>query len=233
MDCTLSPLNSLDHIRGTKTTRRLVAALLPKVDRYGLATVKRAELARLLRVAEGTVRLLVRGLEKFGFLVRYGRNFVFRLTSKVTQQPRREDPETEAQALAAFADGRRRAGAETRRADPSAAPVVLEHARTLESGELRGVDLMQIARLLGESYVRDAATDTLRRENFPIHPRFLMPARDAMERGVKLRLAQERHAAELRRSDQAAARERTQPESPEARAERLRALELIGALGGA
>lgn len=231
---TLTPLAALDQIPGTRTTRKIVAALLPRADARGIATVRRRELAELLGVAEGTVRRLVGMLEKFGLLVRYGRQFVFSFSRRLTDgRPDvvREDAETEAQALAAFADGRRRAGASPRPADPAVAPMILTHARTLASGAMRGVDVMQIARLLGAAYVEDASTPALIANNFPVHPRWVAHALDAMSRGAINRLADERRRAEEHREAVREARAQLDLTAEQREENRRRALDLIGRLG--
>jgi len=220
---------ALDQIPGTRTTRRIVQALQGLADEHGIATLTRRKLGALLQVAERTLTIRIRELEAFGFLVRYGARFVFRFAKKIAAVviPPREDAETEAQALAAFADGRARAGAVKREADPSAGPLILARARKLSiSFALRGADVLQLARLMGAAYVEDAATEKLSEQNFPIHPKWLRPALDVISRGVTLRLLEER---KRRQEAREAARAPSTPE-PDREAARAGALALLGAL---
>jgi len=226
----VAPKIAIDQIPGTRTTRRIVEALRGLADGRGFVSITRRKLAAILQVAEGTLKIHVRMLAGFGVLARLGDRFVFLLSELAKRTPApREDAETEAQALAAFADGRARAGAAPREADPSAGPLILARARKLSiSFALRGADVMQLARLMGAAYVEDAATEKLSEQNFPIHPKWLRPALDVISRGVTLRLLEERKRRQEARDAREAARAST-PE-PDREAARAGALALLGAL---
>lgn len=232
----ISPPVAIDQIPGTRATRKIVAALAAHTDAQGIVRLTRRKLASLLGLAERTLTFRVAELERYGLIVRYGLNFVFRFARAVGPAVRpeeREDAETEAQALAAFVDGRQRAGATPREAHPEAAPMILRHARRWSlSGSLRGADVMQLARLMGQAYVEDARTQALESNNFPVHPKWIGPALDAVRRSVVLRLQQERATRQALREARAAA-----PPDPERgtflEGARALALALIGAPKGA
>jgi hypothetical protein len=218
---------ALDQIPGTRTTRRIVELLKSRIDARGIAALTRRELSKLLAVTERTLTRLVGQLEAFGLLARYGLGFVFHLSQRLTDRPvHREDAETEAQAEAAFVDGRERSGASSRPAHPSAAPFILSHARAICAGELKGANLIQICRLMGEAYADEARTPNLERENFPIHPMWIGPAMDVIGRAVLVRWLAERSE---RRRQQEAARSSSSPELGSDRAaRRAAALAFLG-----
>jgi hypothetical protein len=212
---TLTPVYALDQIPGTRATRKIVEALRGLVDGAGIASLTRRKLAELLGLAERTLTIRIGMLERLGFLVRYAKRFIFRFAAPA-QSPsaapstpaERSDAETEAQALGAFLDGRIRAGAAPREADPSAGPMILAHARTLSvSGSTRGADVIQLARLMGEAYVRDAATPPLETANFPVHPKWIGPALDKVRRAVALEIVAERQRRQAMREARAQARD--------------------------
>jgi hypothetical protein len=223
----VAPQIAIDQIPGTKTTKRIVEALRGLADARGYVRITRAKLAAILQVAEGTLKIHVRLMAAHGLLARLGDRFVFLLSELARRPPPpREDAETEAEGLAAFADGCVRAGADPRQADPSAGPLLLARARKLSStGALRGACVMQLQRIMGIAYVEDCATDKLREQNFPIHPKWIRPALDAISRGVVLRFLAERK----RRQEARDARARETPE-PDREAARQGALAILGAL---
>lgn len=217
---TLTPVTALDQIRGTRATRKIVETLRGLVDVRGIVSLTRRKLAALLRLAERTLTIQLGALERSGFLVRYGRFFTFSFLAPTPDAaprtaeapPERPDAETEAQALGAFIDGRIRAGAAPREADPSAGPMILAHARTLSvSGSTRGADVIQLARLMGETYVRDAATPALETANFPVHPKWIGPALDKIRRAVALEILAERQRRQAMREARAQARDAAPP----------------------
>ena len=227
----VTPIHALDQIPGTQATRRICEALRGLTDAGGIAILTRRKLAALLSLTERTLTRIVAHLEAFGFLQRLAAGFVFRLAPApkpaTHAAPEVDDPETVAQMLSAFADGCVREGAEPRLPDPSAGPLIAAFVRRLgsKSGALRGADPVQLARLSGESFVRDARTDALAEANFPIHPKWIAPALDAIARGVTLALLAERQRRQAARDARAA---RT-PE-PDREATRAGALALLGAL---
>ena len=227
----VAPTIAIDQLPGNRTTRRIVQVLQRLADEHGIATLTRKKLGALLQLAERTLTIHIGRLQSTGALVRYGAFFVFRFAKKIAAvvDVPREGAETEAQGLAAFADGCRREGAEKREPDPSAGPMVLARARKLSiSFALRGADVIQLCRVMGEAYVADAATDKLREQNFPIHPRWIGPALDVISRGATLRYLAE--LAERKRRQEARDAARAQTPEPDRDAARAGALALLGAL---
>ena len=227
-----------DQIPGTRTMRRILAEILGALDPLGIARLPRRPLAELLCVAERTLTILVGRLRDLG-LVRqpYGRWFVFAPSSELLQLSRElrglasnVDPKTLELALAAFLDGRSRAGAPLREdADPSLAPFLLSHARSLATkGQLRGMDPIQLVRLMGEAYVLDTRDQKLEAQCFPLHPKWIRPVLPQIAIGVAVRLAAERKRADERREGREAAREAAP--RPDYQAARAGALSLLGAL---
>lgn len=209
----LAPPTAIDQIPGTRTTRKLVSALRQLADDSGLVVLTRRRLAELLSITERTVSSKIRDLCAYGLLRRLADRFVFRFSRPVAEAaPRRpeprEDAETEAQIMAAFCDGRVRAGAGRREdIDGQAVTQIVARTRRLtNSGALFGCDLMQLARALGEAYVTHARTAALEANNFPIHHRWIGPALDAMSRGAYAIIETERRRAKERAEIRALAR---------------------------
>jgi hypothetical protein len=219
--------------------RRILAAILDALDPRGVARLPRLPLSEFLGVAERTLTILVGRLRAAGHVSQpYGWRFVFAPSAELLTLARelrglapRLDPKVLDEGLAAFLDGRARAGAPLRDdVDPSLAPFLFSHARTLtERGALRGMCPNQLLRLMGEAYVLDTEDDPkLAQQHYPLHPKWIRHALPAIVRGVVARLDAERQRAERRRAERDAAREETL--RPDYQASRAGALGLVGAL---
>lgn len=226
------------QIHGTRTMRAMVGEILGALDVRGLARIPRKRLAELLRCAERTMTLLVLRLEKAGILSRpYGKAFTFQPSPelrRIAELATVEDPETLAQAIGAFLDGRLREGGTPRDdAAPALGAFVLSHARSLSDSHpaLRGVDVIQICRLIGEAYAGDTEHDPgLAAANWPLHPAWIRHALPAITRGVLVRAERDRKRAADRRAARDASRASTL--TPDYLAARAGALAVAGATRG-
>jgi hypothetical protein len=218
--------------------RAMVAEILGALDPRGLARIPRKKLAASLRCAQRTMTLLVKRLERAGILSRpYGHAFTFLPSPelrRVAELASPEDSETLAQAIAAFLDGRLREGGTPREDSSPALPAfVLSHARALSASHpsLRGVDVIQICRLMGEAYAGDTQADPgLAAANWPLHPAWVRHALPAMTRGVLVRAERDRKRSAERRAARAEARASTM--TPDYLAARAGALAVAGASRG-